>query len=98
MMRPCLPAISGIVFPMPICGDPTRRKVPRPIGVARRGGTIAARSLFSDSEAPKLFVMISAEEQSRSPQRRGKLRQILAPLAAFAMYSLRRFLADGCFA
>src|SRR6201984_1236831 len=40
--------------------------------------------------------MVSAEEQGRS--RRGKLRQFCATLAAFAMYSLRRFLADGCFA
>src|SRR5580700_10436933 len=40
--------------------------------------------------------MTSAEEQGRP--RRGKLRQMGATLAAFAMYSLRRFLADGCFA
>src|SRR5438067_8318328 len=39
--------------------------------------------------------MTSAEEQSRP--RRGKLRQTFATLVAFAMYSLRRFLADGCF-
>src|SRR5271168_1441967 len=39
--------------------------------------------------------MTSAEEQSRP--HRGKLRQMGATLAAFAMYSLRRFLADGCF-
>src|SRR6516225_8022652 len=42
--------------------------------------------------------MISADEQSRPAPRRGKLRQTLATLAAFAAYSLRRFLADGCFA
>src|SRR5207245_7975433 len=40
--------------------------------------------------------MTSAVEQSRP--RRGKLRQTFATSAAFAMYSLRRFLADGCFA
>src|SRR5256885_13141673 len=40
--------------------------------------------------------MTSAEEQSRP--RRGKLRQTFATLVAFAIYSLRRFLADGCFA
>src|SRR5580693_5174376 len=40
--------------------------------------------------------MTSAEEQSLP--RRGKLRQMGATLAAFAMYSLRRFNADGCFA
>jgi membrane protein len=42
--------------------------------------------------------MISAEEQSHRAPRRGRLRQRLATLAAFAMYSLRRFNADGCFA
>jgi membrane protein len=42
--------------------------------------------------------MISAEEQSRPPPRPGKLRQMLATSSTFAMYSLRRFLADGCFA
>src|SRR3984893_8764833 len=39
--------------------------------------------------------MTSAEQQSRP--RRGKLRQMGATLAAFAIYSLRRFLGDGCF-
>src|SRR6266481_5716688 len=42
--------------------------------------------------------MISVEEQSLPTASRGKLRQMLAILAAFAMYALRRFLADGCFA
>jgi membrane protein len=42
--------------------------------------------------------MISAEEQSRPVSHRGRLRQMAATLAAFAMYSLRRFNADGCFA
>jgi membrane protein len=42
--------------------------------------------------------MISGNEQSRSAQRHGKLRQGFATAAAFAMYSLRRFNADGCFA
>ena len=41
--------------------------------------------------------MTSGEEQSRSAPPRGRLRQKLATLAAFAMYSLRRFIADGCF-
>src|SRR5258708_12307180 len=40
--------------------------------------------------------MTCAEEQGRP--RRGKPWQMGATLAAFAMYSLRRFLADGCFA
>jgi membrane protein len=39
--------------------------------------------------------MISAEGQT--PPRSGTLRQAWATLAAFAKYSLRRFLADGCF-
>src|SRR5262245_28464281 len=39
--------------------------------------------------------MTAAEEQSRP--RRGRLRQISETLAAFVMYSVRRFLADGCF-
>ena len=42
--------------------------------------------------------MTSAEEESRPTARRGKLRQTGTTLAAFAMYSLRRFTADGCFA
>ena len=40
--------------------------------------------------------MISAEGQSGRPAP-GKLRQACATSAAFAKYSLRRFLADGCF-
>ncbi|MBV8934209.1 MAG: hypothetical protein JO095_00160, partial [Alphaproteobacteria bacterium] len=39
--------------------------------------------------------MTSVEEQSRA--RRGKLQQTCATLTAFLKYSLRRFLADGCF-
>src|ERR1700680_1890016 len=39
--------------------------------------------------------MTSAEQQGRP--RRGKLRQMGATLAAFAIYSWPRFLADGCF-
>src|SRR5690242_14435281 len=39
--------------------------------------------------------MISTEEQSRP--RGGMLRHAFATLTAFARYSLRRFLADGCF-
>jgi membrane protein len=42
--------------------------------------------------------MTSAEEQSRPHAARRRLRQSLATWAAFAMYSLRRFIADGCFA
>ena len=42
--------------------------------------------------------MTSAEEQSRPTGRRGRLSEMLTTSAAFAMYSLRRFVADGCFA
>jgi membrane protein len=42
--------------------------------------------------------MISAEHPSRPIPQRGRLRQMAATSAAFAMYSLRRFNADGCFA
>src|SRR5437868_9437382 len=42
--------------------------------------------------------MTSAEEQSQPPARRGKLRRVFATFAAFARYSLLRFIADGCFA
>jgi membrane protein len=42
--------------------------------------------------------MIPAEERSPPTPHRGRLRQMPATLAAFAMYSLHRFLADGCFA
>ena len=65
---------------------------------SRGSGTIAVRFLFNGSEAPKLFAMSSAEEQSQPIRQRGRLRQAAATLAAFAMYSLRRFNADGCFA
>jgi len=55
-------------------------------------------SLFTSSEARKVFAMISADERSLPAPQLGRLRQMLATLAAFATYSLRRFLADGCFA
>jgi membrane protein len=42
--------------------------------------------------------MIAADEESPSTRRRGKLRHLMAPAATFALYSLRRFNADGCFA
>src|SRR5260370_21006690 len=40
-------------------------------------------------------MMTAAEGQSRP--RRGKLHRTGATVAAFGMYSLRRFLAEGCF-
>jgi membrane protein len=42
--------------------------------------------------------MISVEEHSRPSRHRSRLRQTGATLAAFVLYSLRRFNADGCFA
>jgi membrane protein len=42
--------------------------------------------------------MISTDDQSRLAPTSGKLRRGQATLSAFAAYSLRRFLADGCFA
>ena len=42
--------------------------------------------------------MITAEAENRSTRRGGRLRHVVATAAAFALYSLRRFNADGCFA
>ena len=42
--------------------------------------------------------MTAAEEEGRSTGRGGRLRQMAATTAAFALYSLRRFNVDGCFA
>jgi membrane protein len=42
--------------------------------------------------------MITAEAESQATRRSGRLRHATATAAAFALYSLRRFNADGCFA
>ena len=42
--------------------------------------------------------MITAEAESRAIGRGGRLRHTAATAATFALYSLRRFNADGCFA
>jgi membrane protein len=42
--------------------------------------------------------MITAEAENRSIRRGGRLRHMAATAGAFALYSLRRFNADGCFA
>ena len=42
--------------------------------------------------------MITAEAESRATGRVSRLRHMAATAAAFALYSLRRFNADGCFA
>src|SRR6516162_3155462 len=96
MMRPCLPAISGIVFPSPRgSAHPTRTHVRGPIRVSR---DVSPDSLSRKTEPPKLSVMITAETESRSTRQGGRLRHMRATAAAFALYSLRRFNADGCFA
>src|SRR5262245_57353694 len=41
--------------------------------------------------------MISAEDQRKAVTARGKVRERAAIFAAFVMYALRRFTADGCF-
>ena len=42
--------------------------------------------------------MTTAEAESRAITQGGRLRQMAATAAAFALYSVRRFNADGCFA
>ena len=42
--------------------------------------------------------MTTAEAESRPIRKGGRLRHMAATAAAFALYSLRRFNADGCFA
>src|SRR5215831_16509221 len=42
--------------------------------------------------------MTDTEEESRTTPRRGKLRRMMKTASAFAVYSLRRFNTDGCFA
>jgi len=42
--------------------------------------------------------MMAADEDGPSTSGRGRLRHLMATAAAFALYSLRRFNADGCFA
>src|SRR5712671_2193375 len=97
IMRPCLPAISGIVFPSPrSSAHPTRTNARGPIRVGRRSRCPA--SLFSQSEAPKDSAMMSGREENRSTGARGRVRHSVATASAFALYSLRRFNADGCFA
>jgi membrane protein len=42
--------------------------------------------------------MTAAEEESRSTGRGGRLRRLVTTTTAFALYALRRFNVDGCFA
>src|SRR5215472_19226659 len=97
MMRPCFPAISGIVFPSPRGSiHPTRTNGPGPIRVSQEH--VSPSSLFSNREAPKVSAMCTAEAESRATRRSGRLRHAAVTATAFALYSLRRFNADGCFA
>jgi membrane protein len=43
-------------------------------------------------------MMTAAEEESRSTRRGGRLRHLVTTTTAFALYALRRFNVDGCFA
>src|ERR1700726_3355320 len=54
--------------------------------------------MFSKSEPPKVSAMTSGKEENRSTGARGRLRHIVATASAYALYSLRRFNTDGCFA
>jgi uncharacterized BrkB/YihY/UPF0761 family membrane protein len=42
--------------------------------------------------------MTSGKEENRSTGARRRLQHIVATVSAYALYSLRRFNADGCFA
>jgi membrane protein len=55
-------------------------------------------TLFSGKELPKVCGMTAAEEEGRATRRDGRSGRIAARAAAFGLYSLRRFNADGCFA
>src|SRR5262252_2955475 len=90
MTRPCLPAISSGIVSHPS----------KPRSSYRLAGERDNRVLFlfNGRRALKLFAMIPADEQARPIPHRGRLRQMAATSAAFAMYALRRFSADGCFA
>src|ERR1700738_4747777 len=47
---------------------------------------------------PKVCAMTAAEEEGRSTGRGGRLRHLATTATAFALYALRRFNVDGCFA
>src|SRR3984893_6309638 len=47
---------------------------------------------------PKVCAMTAAEEEGRSTRRGGRLRHLATTATAFALYALRRFNVDGCFA
>ena len=97
MIRPCFPAISGIVFPIPSgLRDPTRRTAQGPIrarGRSRANGFLVqpvdrAASRFAKSERGGLNGRADRDGCGRQRVRR----------AAFRSTRLRRFVADGCFA
>src|SRR6202048_2593840 len=47
---------------------------------------------------PKVCAMTAAEDEGRSTRRGGRLRHLATTATAFALYALRRFNVDGCFA
>src|ERR1700737_955995 len=47
---------------------------------------------------PKVCAMTAAEEEGRSTGRGGRLRHLATTATAFALYAVRRFNVDGCFA
>src|SRR2546421_4992403 len=49
-------------------------------------------------EIPKVCAMTAAQAEERSTSRSGRLRQLVTTATAFAVYVLRRFNVDGCFA
>src|SRR6267142_28162 len=49
-------------------------------------------------EIPKVCAMTAAEEESRSTRPGGRLRRLVTMTTAFALYAVRRFNVDGCFA
>src|SRR5262249_26690355 len=61
------------------------------------GRDCAPGCLFSSTELLKVLVMTTAEAKGRATGQSSRLRHMAATAAAFALYSLRRFNADGCF-
>src|SRR6267142_4730805 len=49
-------------------------------------------------EIPKVCAMTAAQAEERSTSRGGRLRHLVTTATAFAVYVLRRFNVDGCFA
>src|SRR5499427_89935 len=97
MMSPCLPAINGIAFPES-CTWPSYTKEQAGANQGLPSGSAAGNSLFARIEVLKVLTMTAVDEQSDSTGWRERLRHTATRAAAFAVYSLSRFNADGCFA